>query len=321
MFRELLAGPRLKQAGGSRPQPKLDLVNIAFIGLGSMGSPMARNLIKAGHQLAVYNRTRSRAEEMETEGARVASAPHEAVEGAEVLVTMLADDQAVRSILFEPGNAIEHLPPGALHISMSTISVALSRALTAAHKQREQHYLAATVLGRPDAAAAGQLFVIAAGAPGQIQKAQPLLDVMGQKTFVAGEDPAAANVLKLATNFLITTVIESLAEAFALVRKQGLDPKAYLDFLTGSLFSAPVYKNYGALVAENKFDQVGFKLPLGLKDNRLVAAAAEEVGVPMPLASLIHDRFVAAMAGGLEQADWAAFARIAYQQAGLRQAA
>ncbi len=282
---------------------------------------MARNLIKAGHKLTVYNRTRSRAEELHAEGVKIAASPGEAVSGNEALITMLADDQAVRSVLFEPGQAIEHMDRGALHISMSTISVALSHSLVQAHAEKGQHYLAATVLGRPDAAAAAKLFIIAAGPTEQIHKAQPLLDILGQKTFVAGEDPPAANVLKLASNFLITVVIEGLAEAFALVRKHELDPKAYLKFLTGTLFSAPVYKNYGAMVAENKFETVGFKLPLGLKDNRLVIEAAEQAGVPMPLASLIHDRFVAALASGLEEVDWAAIARISFQEAGLREAA
>jgi 3-hydroxyisobutyrate dehydrogenase-like beta-hydroxyacid dehydrogenase len=296
-------------------------MNVAFIGLGNMGMPMARNLVKAGHELTVYNRTRSRAEPMQSEGAKVASSPAEAASNADVIITMLADDMAVRSVIFEPGCAIEHMRKGALHISMSTISVVLSRSLAEAHAEKGQHYIAATVLGRPDAAVDAKLFIIAAGSPEQITEARPLLDVLGQKTYVAAEDPPAANVLKLASNFLITMVIEGLAEAFALVRKHGLDQKGFLEFLTSSLFTSPVYKNYGAIVAENRFDSVGFKLPLGLKDNRLVIAAAEQAGVPMPLASLIHDRFVAAIAAGLGEADWAAIARVSYNEAGLREAA
>ncbi len=296
-------------------------MDIAFIGLGNMGTPMARNLLKAGHALTIYNRTRNRAEPLQAEGARVASTPADAVRRAEALVTMLADDQAVESVVFAPGKALDALPRGAVHVSMSTIGVALSRRLAEAHEQKGQNYVSATVLGRPDAAEDAKLFVIAAGAPEQIRRCQPLFDVLGQKTFVASDDPPAANVLKLATNFLLTTVIEGLAEAFALVRKHRLDPKAFLDFLTGTIFSAPVYRNYGAMVAADKFEPVGFKLPLGLKDIRLVLAAAEAASLPMPLASLIHDRFVTALAHGLNDVDWSAIARVSYQQAGLPTAA
>ena len=216
-----------------------------------------------------------------------------------------------------PGNVLQTLPAGAVHVSMSTISVGLSRCLAEGHREKRQHYVAATVLGRPEAAAAAKLFIITAGAPEHIGFCQPLFDALGQKTFVVGTDPPASNVTKLAANFLITTVIEGLAEAMALVRKHGLDPQRFLDLLTGSLFSAPIYRNYGAMIAADKFEPVGFKLPLGLKDNRLLLAAAEEARVPMPLASLVRDRFVAALAQGLGEADWAAIARISSQEAGL----
>ncbi|MDB6125864.1 MAG: putative oxidoreductase YfjR [Pedosphaera sp.] len=295
-------------------------MNVAFIGLGNMGLPIARNLIRAGHTLTVYNRTRSRAAPLESSGAQIAATPVEAAANAEALITMLADDRAVEAVMFAPGNAIQALRAGAVHVSMSTISVALSRRLAEAHHERRQHYVAATVFGRPDAAAAAKLFVVVAGAPEQIRFCQPLFETVGQKTFVVGEDAPAANVIKLAGNFLITATIEGLAEAIALVRKHGLDQNAFLEFLTGSLFSAPVYRNYGGMLAADKFEPVGFKLPLGFKDNRLLLAAAEEVAVPMPLASLVHDRFVAALAQGLAEADWAAIGHISYQNAGLKEA-
>jgi 3-hydroxyisobutyrate dehydrogenase-like beta-hydroxyacid dehydrogenase len=292
-------------------------MDIAFLGLGNMGMPMARNLLKAGHNLTVYNRTRSRAAALQSEGAALAATPAEAVAHAEAMVRMLADDAAVEALLFEPGNALDALRPGAVHVSMSTISVGLSRRLAQAHRDKRQQYLAATVLGRPEAAAAARLFIMVAGPREALASCQPLLDAMGQKTFSFGEDPASANVVKLAVNFLLTSVIEGLAESIALVRKHRLDPQAFLDFLTTSVFSAPVYKVYGSMIAADEFEPAGFKMPLGLKDNRLVLAAAEQAGVPMPLASLVHDRFVAALAQGLEQADWAGIARISYQQAGL----
>ncbi len=292
-------------------------MQIAFIGLGNMGSPMARNLISAGHELRVYNRTPSRAEDFRLSGALVAATPAEAAEEAEVLITMLADDRAVEDVLFAPHNGLHALPVGAVHISMSTISVGLSRRLVEAHGEKGQQYLAAPVMGRPDAAAAAKLFVIAAGPAEQIERCQPVFEALGQRTFIAGSDAPAANVFKLAANFLITSVIEGLAEASSLVRKSGLDPAVFLEFLTNSLFAAPIYQTYGKMIAADEYEPVGFRLPLGLKDNRLLLAAAEEASVPMPLASLVRDRFLSAMAQGMTEADWSAMARISYREAGL----
>jgi len=291
-------------------------VKVGFIGAGSMGSGMARNLIKAGHSVTVYNRTKSRAEALKEFGAQVAETPADAAKNAEALITMLADDTAVEGVILGPGDVIHSLPSGSVQISMSTISVDLSRRLLVAHNQAGQHYIAAPVFGRPDAAAAGKLFIVAGGESGQINRCKPLFDAMGQKTFEVGDVPAS-NVVKIAGNFLITTVIEGLAESFTLARKAGVDPRTFLDVMIGSLFDAPVYRNYGALIASAKFDPPGFKLKLGLKDNRLALALADEVTAPLPTANLIHDRFVTGMAQGLENSDWAAIAKISYQAAGL----
>lgn len=298
-------------------------MNIAFIGLGNMGSAMAQNLIKAGHSLHVYNRTRSRADELKHLGATVAATPGEAAAGAEIAISMLADDHALEAVLFGPEKSkvkdslLGALPAGAIHVSCSTISVALSRRMAAAHAERKQHYVSAPVFGRPEAAASAKLFIVAAGPAAQVAKCQPLFDAMGQKTFVVGEDAPGANVIKLNGNFLITTVIESLAESFALVRKSGLDASQFLEILTSTLFNAPIYKTYGGLIVADKFTPPGFKLPLGLKDNRLLLAAAEEAAVPMPMASLVRDRFLAAMAQGMSELDWSSIARISAGDAGL----
>ena len=292
-------------------------MKVGFIGLGAMGSGMARNLIKAGHKVTVYNRTRSRADELKTDGATVADTPGQAAAGAEAVFTMLADDHALEEVTFGPGKLLESLPQGSIHLSASTISVQLSRRLTATHREKRQHYVAAPVFGRPEAAAAAKLFVVAAGPQPQIEQCQPLFNAIGQKTFIAGNEPTMANVVKLAGNFLITTIIEGLAESFALARKSKVDPGQMLEILTGSLFPAPIYKNYGAMVAHEKFEPVGFKLRLGAKDNRLVLSAAEEAGVPMPIASLVRDQFLAAMAQGMAEDDWAAVARVVYKNAGL----
>jgi 3-hydroxyisobutyrate dehydrogenase-like beta-hydroxyacid dehydrogenase len=282
---------------------------------------MARNLIKAGHRLVVYNRTHSRAEELRALGAVVAATPGEAATGVEVLITMLADDNAVEDSLFGPGRALQALSARAVHVGMSTISVALSRRLVSAHREKQQQYMAAPVFGRPDAAAAGKLFIVAAGPAKEITRCQPLFDAMGQKTFVVDEEPPSANIVKLTGNFLITTAIESLAEAVAVVRKSKVDADKFLEIITSTIFAAPIFKNYGAMIAKNQFEPAGFKLPLGLKDNRLILALAEEAAAPMPMASLIHDRFLAAMAQGLSDEDWSAIARISFRNAGLEEAA
>jgi 3-hydroxyisobutyrate dehydrogenase-like beta-hydroxyacid dehydrogenase len=292
-------------------------MKITFIGLGNMGAAMAHNLIKAGHTLTVFNRTKSRAEQFKSLGASVATTPAEAASNCEFLITCLADDRALEQTLFAPGNAIDSMPANSIHISTSTISVNLSQQLTESHRAKKQFYVSAPVFGRPEAAAAAKLFVVAAGAPQQIERCQPIFNAIGQKTFQVSEDPSAANVIKLAGNFLLTTIIEGLAEAFALTRKSKLDPNVLLDVLTGSLFPIPVYKNYGTMIAADQFEPAGFKLPLGLKDNRLVLQAAEQVSVPMPMASLVRDRFLAALSMGLSEADWAAIARVSFKEAGL----
>lgn len=292
-------------------------MKVGFIGLGNMGSAMARNLIKAGHTLTVYNQTKSRAEELRPLGAKVAASPSEAASGAEALITMVANDHAVEDVIFGTGRAIESLPVSAVHVSMSTISVALSHRLVAAHRDRKQHYIAAPVFGRPDAAAAAKLFIAVAGPAEQIARCQSLFDAMGQKTFVVGDEAPAASLVKVTANFLITTVIESLGEAFALIRKSGVDPEKFLEVLTGSLFAAPIYRTYGGMIAADNFEPVGFSMQLGMKDNRLVLAAAEDVAVPMPMASLVRDRMLAAAAQGMGEADWSAIARISLREAGL----
>ena len=292
-------------------------MNVGFLGLGNMGSPMARNLIKAGHSLTVYNKTHSRAEELARLGAKIARTPGQAVSGAEAVITMVANDAAVESIVLGPNAALDSMERGALHIAMSTMSVALSHRLVSSHREKHHHFVAAPVFGRPDAAEAAKLIIAAAGPADQLARAQPLFEAMGQRTFLIGDDPPAANLVKLTGNFLITVVIESLGEAFALIRKSGVDADKFLEVLVGSLFSAPIYRTYGSMVAKDHFEPVGFRMALGMKDNRLVLAAAEAAAVPLPLASLIRDRMLTATAQGMGDADWASIARISFREAGL----
>jgi 3-hydroxyisobutyrate dehydrogenase-like beta-hydroxyacid dehydrogenase len=292
-------------------------MKVGLIGLGNMGSGMAANLLKGGHNVTVYNRTPSKAQALVAQGARYAAQVADACRG-DVVITMLADDGAVESVVFGEAGVVKTLARGAIHISSSTISVALSEKMTAAHAASGQRFVSAPVFGRPEAAAAAKLFIAVAGAPDAVDDCMPLFDAIGQKTFRFGENPPDANLVKLSGNFLISSVIEALGEAIALVGKAGLDQHQYVDFLTSTLFNAPVYKTYGGLIADKKFEPAGFAAPLGFKDNRLVLAAAETLRVPLPIASLIYNRFLTLLARGGEKLDWSAFSQLAEEDAGMR---
>jgi 3-hydroxyisobutyrate dehydrogenase-like beta-hydroxyacid dehydrogenase len=248
----------------------------------------------------------------------VAATIADAVRGADIVLTMLADDHAVSSAALGPGGIAENLAAGAIHVSMSTISVALSQQLAAEHQRRGQRYVSAPVFGRPEAAAAAKLVVAAAGDPADVARCQPVFDAIGQRTFVIGTKPEMANVVKLSGNFLIASVVESLGEAVALTRKYGIDPHEFVDFLTSTLFSAPVYKTYGGIIADERYQPAGFKMRLGLKDVRLVLAAGEAVDAPLPIASLVRDNLLAAIGRGMEELDWSATAKLAAENAGLK---
>jgi 3-hydroxyisobutyrate dehydrogenase-like beta-hydroxyacid dehydrogenase len=292
-------------------------MKIGFIGLGSMGLPMARNLLDAGHELVVYNRTRSRADELARKGGRVAGSPREAAQGAEILITMLADDTAVEEVMFGDQGGLAGLKSGAVHASMSTISHLLSRRLAEQHRSKRQGYVAAPVFGRPEAAEAAKLWIVAAGETELIERCQPVFDAMGQGVEMVGDDPPMANVLKLAGNFLLASAIEAMGEAFALVQKSGIEPARFLEIVNGRLIRSPIYENYGKLIADRRWEPAGFKLRHGLKDVRLALAAAEEATAPMPLASLIRDHYLSAMARGWGDIDWAALARVVEEDAGI----
>jgi 3-hydroxyisobutyrate dehydrogenase-like beta-hydroxyacid dehydrogenase len=230
---------------------------------------------------------------------------------------MLANDDAVANVVLGPEGLVASLAPGSLHVSSSTISPALSQRLAQAHEQRGQRYVAAPVFGRPEAAAAAGLLIVAAGSAAAVDTARPLLEVIGRRVFVVGETPAAANLVKLSGNFLLASAIESLGEAFALIGKSGIDRQRYLEILT-DLFNAPAYRTYGALIAGDKFEPAGFAAALGHKDIRLLLTSAEQLGVPMPVASLLRDRFLTLLAHGGERLDWSAIGGLAARDAGLR---
>jgi 3-hydroxyisobutyrate dehydrogenase-like beta-hydroxyacid dehydrogenase len=290
-------------------------MRVGFIGLGRMGSGMAASLLAAGHEVTVFNRTPDNVKALGAKGAKVAASIAEACRG-EAVFTMVSNDEAVQSVVFGDGGILASLPKGAIHISSSTISVALSDRLAKAHHEAGQRYVAATVLGRPDVAAKGELYVIAAGAADALKDVAPLLDAIGKRTELFGEIPSRANLVKITCNFLIASVIESLGEAIALVAKAGIDRRHYVELLTSTLFDAPVYKTYGALAIDDAPAPVGFAAPLGFKDIRLALAAGEDLRVPLPLASLLHDRFVDLMAHGGEHMDWSAIGKLPLRDAG-----
>ncbi|WP_298282719.1 NAD(P)-dependent oxidoreductase [Acidocella sp.] len=292
-------------------------MKLGFIGLGQMGQGMAGNLVKAGHEVSVYNRSADKAAPLVALGARLAHTPAEAARGAEAVVTMVADDKALEAVVFGPSGFLSALAAGAVHVSASTISVAMAEKLTEAHGSAGQNFVSAPVFGRPDAAAAAKLFVAAAGAPEALARVQPVFAAIGQRTFLLSDQPASANLVKLSGNFLIAAVIEALGEAVALVAKGGIEPEAYVELLTSTLFSAPVYKTYGGLIAAQTFSPAGFAAPLGQKDVRLVLAAAESLNVPLPLASLLRDRFLALLAQpGAAELDWSAISTLARRDSG-----
>lgn len=290
-------------------------MKVGFIGLGHMGLGMAGNLIKAGHEVTVFNRTPKKVQTLAARGAKVAGSVSEACQG-DAAITMLANDAAVESVVLGPEGVLSSLPQGSVHISSSTISVPLSRRLSQEHMNHGQRYVAAPVFGRPEAAAAAELVVVAGGEPDAVEAARPLLTAIGRKLFILGHAPQAANLVKLSGNFLNASVIESLGEAFALITKGGVDRQRYLEIL-GSLFNAPAYNIYGALIAGGRFEPAGFAAPLGQKDIRLLLAAADTLGVPMPMANLLRDRFLTLIARGGERLDWSAIGALAAEDAGL----
>ena len=291
-------------------------MNLAFIGLGKMGRGMARNLLRAGHTMAVYNRSREKAEALAREGARVADSPADACRDADAVMTMLADDQALEQIVFGKDGIASALKKDGVHLSHSTISTALARRLTAEHAQRNQGYLSVPVFGRPEAAEAKKLAVVAAGPAALLERCQPLFDAIGRQTFVVGTEPWQANVTKLCGNFMAVSVIEAFGELFATLRKANVRPKAFLEIIDG-LMTPQAIGHYGHIIAEDKFEPAGFALRLGLKDVRLMLAASEECMSPMPLASLVHDQLLSALANGQGEMDWSSVARVSARNAGL----
>jgi 3-hydroxyisobutyrate dehydrogenase-like beta-hydroxyacid dehydrogenase len=291
---------------------------LGFIGLGSMGLAIASNLQAAGYTLRVYNRSPEKADSLMQKGAFRASSPTEVLDGADIVFTMLSDDGALEEVVGGENGLAAALRPGKIHVSMSTVSPGLSKKMAEHHHQAGAHYLTATVFGKPDAAAAAKLWICVSGAAEAKKRVSPLLEFIGQGIYDFGEQPGAANVVKLAGNFLLGAAIEAMAEAFTLGEKNGIARTQMLDLFSNTLFACPVYKNYGKLIAEENYQPVGAPPALIRKDMRLVLETAQQSLVPMPFAHIIFDQLTATVAKGKNDIDWAGFAGEVSENAGLR---
>jgi len=290
-------------------------VKLAFLGLGAMGQAIAANLIKAGHQVTAWNRTPSAGDVLAAQGARIAATPADACADADVLFSMFADDPSLRAVLIESG-LLATLRAPLVHVNLATISVVLADELAAQHTATGVAYLSAPVVGRPHVAAAAALQILAAGPTDALDRVQPLLNVIGKKTWRLGERASQANVMKLAVNFMLVSAIETMGEAAALVDAHGIAPSTLIDLVSSSVFPGPVYQGYGSNIAEKRFEPAGFKARLGLKDVRLILAAAESESVPLPIASLVRDSLLDALAHGDGEKDWSVLALGALRRAG-----
>lgn len=293
---------------------------VAVIGLGRMGLPIARNLLRAGFPLTVHNRTRARAEELVREGSAWGGSPAEAARDSRIVVTMVADDAALEAVAFGENGLLVAMGPNAVHVGMSTVEPDTSRRLAEAHRRHGSHYVAAPVFGRPEAAEQAKLYVVAAGAEAALDACLPVLRALSRGVARAGDDPALANLAKLAGNFLLAAMLEALGEVFAFLEKAGLDRLEALQMLNGALFTSPVYQANGERMCRGAFSPAGFQMAMGLKDVRLILRTADRLGVPMPVAGLVHDHFLSAVARGKGDLDWTVVSEVLREAAGLRPA-
>ena len=296
--------------------PDSSLRRIGVIGLGHMGGDFAANLIADGYQVTVYDCNEKHIAPFVAKGA-IGAAGIGDLAGCDAVLTSVPDDDALADVTAGDGGLVNVLAPGAIHVSMSTVSPGLSRRLAEAHRVAGQSYVAAPVLGNPDLARARKLFLLVAGAPPAVARVKPVLERLGQRVFLLGDDAGTANLMKVAANALTALTLQSMGEVLALLHKGGLPPQIAFDVLTGSLFDGKVHKNYGGKIVAGRYSPPGMTTPLAVKDLRLALAEAEHLAVPMPAASLVHDRLVAVIARGWAELDWSALGLLAAAEAGL----
>ncbi|MBI36262.1 MAG: 6-phosphogluconate dehydrogenase [Alphaproteobacteria bacterium] len=293
-------------------------MKVGFIGAGIMGSGMVRNLLSSGHEVTVFNRTQSKAKLLARDGAKVVNAAIETVDGAEILITILGGDESVSEVLFGEQDLITALPKGSVHVSMETISVTYSRILTDTHKSRNKGFVAAPIIGRGDAAELGELTLIVGGATEDINRCLPAFEAMSKNIVHVGENPESAAFVKLSNNYLIAGALAAMGEAFAVVRKAGVDPNVFYELITTTMFSAPIYSYYGKNIAADIHTPPNFRSSLGLKDINQTIESARGIGVPMPLAELVKSQIQQTIENGDQDLDWSCVARVAAKAAGLK---
>jgi len=292
-------------------------MRVGFIGLGRMGHGMAARILGAGHELAVYDQIPGLADKLGAAGATVAGSVADVVADRELIISMLPHDEALEGLAFSTGGLLETMPEGAIHMPSGTHGVHIIRRLTAAHAEAGQILVAGHVLGRPDLAAEGQLTMVPGGPPEVLGRLQPIFDVLGKRTFIAGDEPQTATAVKIANNFVLGCAIEVIGESMSLVRKFGVDPALFQQVLTEGLFGAPAYKVYGQIIVDEAYDKVGASVQIGLKDANLALAAGEAVDVPLPCANVMRDRLLGAKAHGDGDLDWAVMAREQARASGI----
>lgn len=291
-------------------------MKIGFVGLGAMGQGMVGQLLQSGHAVKVWNRSPGPVEQAIEQGAEAAKSARAVAESCELMVSMLPDDHVIHKVLVE-SKALEALPKGGLHVNMATVSPGFARGMAALHRRLGSHYLAAPVLGRPDVAAAGKLNIVVAGVPEVRERATPVLETLGQKTWPVGDEPERANVVKIAANFMLATAIESMGEASALTRAYGIGADTFLEIVTNTLFAAPAYQGYGKMIREASYTPAGMKMTWGLKDVGLALQASQEERVPLPFAGVLRDSLLDALACGDGDKDWSAMAETTARRAKL----
>ncbi len=291
-------------------------MNLTFIGIGHMGFPMVDRLLDAGTSVTIYNRTKEKALPLLNKGAHWVASPKEGASRCDILATMVSNDQALEQLLTEDG-ILDALPQGAIHLSFSTLSVNLAKSLLSRHTARGHGFVSSPVFGRPDAVSEGRLRLLCAGENAVVERVMPILKALGPEIFHVGEEPFVANLIKISGNFLIASTLEMLGEAFALVRKAGVDPSLFLDIVNSSIFHSPLVENYGKIMAGRHFEKAGFTMDLGLKDICLALEAAAELRAPLPFGGIVKDSLLSGLSHGREALDWSGIVLSHYERAGL----